>query len=678
MNEYPQQENTVHIPLESYPKKKKKIIGRIIGGVVLLMIAYAVYHLASVYLSPDKSIQQIYLIPHDAAFIIQSKNPVRDWEKFSGSNPWQCLSQSKSFAEISERAHFLDSVFRENKNLLSLVGEREMMISGHKIRAGFWDCLFVVDLQKVSKVNVVKTQAEQLYKLMDYRVTHRTYNEIDIMELRDPKTKDILYTAFVDNHYIASYSSSLIEASIDERNDPKIGLNPVFIETEKVTPEKGLCRIFINYAYLPSFLEIYMGEKNEFVSLISNSMNYAGFSFDSGKDKMELKGYTFLNEEPDPYVTAFLHSGKQMMRAHSILSERTASYINIGFDDPITFVRELEKTLAEKDEKMYETYKSSVGKVESLFGISLEEHFLSWMSGEFALTQSEPGLLGREPETMLAIRVKNREDARKNMEIIEGKVKKRTPINVKTVHYKGYEIKYTEMKGFFRLFFGKMFDKFEKPYYTYIEDYVVFSNKPASLLSFVEDYEQKRLLKDDKEFKNTLSRFEENSTFFTYLNTRKFFPLMKPLLSSGAWNDLQPNRNIVYSFPHAGFQVIGDKYQVDTRLLLGYKPYEEVDPEEEEETSVDYEEELSEGEIMSELKRFYVEKFQGNVYREFYPDGAIRSESEIKDGKRSGKYREYYEDGTLKIYGKYSKNQPKGTWKFYTPDGKLERKEKPE
>ena len=47
------------------------------------------------------------------------------------------------------------------------------------------------------------------------------------------------------------------------------------------------------------------------------------------------------------------------------------------------------------------------------------------------------------------------------------------------------------MKGFFRLFFGGLFDKFEKPYYTYVDDYVVFSNKASSLLSFVEDYDQK-------------------------------------------------------------------------------------------------------------------------------------------------------------------------------------------
>lgn len=117
------------------------------------------------------------------------------------------------------------------------------------------------------------------------------------------------------------------------------------------------------------------------------------------------------------------------------------------------------------------------------------------MSGEFAITQSEPGLLGHDPELILAIRAKSIKDARKNMEFIEKKIKRRTPVKIKTANYKDFEINYVEMKGFFRLFFGKLFDKFEKPYYTYVDDYVVFSNKAASLLSFVEDYEQKNLLK---------------------------------------------------------------------------------------------------------------------------------------------------------------------------------------
>ena len=37
-----------------------------------------------------------------------------------------------------------------------------------------------------------------------------------------------------------------------------------------------------------------------------------------------------------------------------------------------------------------------------------------------------------------------------------------------------------------------------------VDDYVVFSNKAASLLSFVEDYEQKNLLKNNPGFENAV------------------------------------------------------------------------------------------------------------------------------------------------------------------------------
>ena len=68
-----------------------------------------------------------------------------------------------------------------------------------------------------------------------------------------------------------------------------------------------------------------------------------------------------------------------------------------------------------------------------------KKNFLSWMSGEFAITQSEPGLLGHDPELILAIGAKSIKDARKNMEFIEKKIRRRTPLRIKTVDYKGFE-----------------------------------------------------------------------------------------------------------------------------------------------------------------------------------------------------------------------------------------------
>ena len=395
---------------------------------------------------------------------------------------------------------------------------------------------------------------------------------------------------------------------------------------------------------------------------------------------MEVKGYTLKKDSADPYVTALLNSGKHKMKAHEILSGRTALYTNIGFNSPVTFVKELENALSVHNKQLYDSFQSSRKKIEGLFGISLEENFLSWMSGEFAITQSEPGLLGHDPELILAIRAKSIKDARKNMEFIEKKIKRRTPVKIKTANYKDFEINYVEMKGFFRLFFGKLFDKFEKPYYTYVDDYVVFSNKAASLLSFVEDYEQKNLLKNNPGFENALSYLKSSSTIFLYTDVRKFYSQLKPMMNPATWNEIQSNKDVLYSFPYWTMQIIGEDQSASLQYVMDYSPYqlEEVDvaiatDEDDKEMNEDAE---TEKEQMSELKRFYIEKFEGNVLREFYPEGALKSEAEVKEGKRHGRYRQYYEDGTLKLRGKYANNKPKGTWKYYTEDGKFERKEK--
>ena len=674
--------NAEATPRKPVRKPQKKIAKMLLLLAAFVLAGYVVYSIGHVLFSPDNNVRQIYLIPEDAALIIETSDPINDWHKFSKSNTWQTLKQARSIAEVTATIESVDSIIKSNKTLLSLVGKRDMLISLHKTRTTGWDFLAVIDLQKASKMDMLKDQIETVLKLSGGEVTQRVYNSTIIHEMRDPETRDILYLAFVDNHLVLSYSSKLLQASVDGRKTPTIGLNDAYVESEKLIAGKGLVRLYINYAHLPQFMSIYLGGRNEYLDQFSHSMEFAGLFFNTDKEKMEVKGYTIRKEVADPYVTALLSSGKHKMKAHEVMSARTAFYTNIGFDDPATFVEELEKTLSANDPATYETYKNSRKKIESLFGISLNEHFLSWMSGEFALSQSEPGLLGREPELILAIRAKSIKDAHAKMDFIEKKIKNRTPIRIKTTNYKEFEVKYLEMKGFFRLFFGGLFDTFEKPYYTYIDDYVVFSNKSSSLLSFIEDYEQKNLLKNNPGFKKAYSYFHSNSTAFVYTDVPKFFPQLKTMVSATTWKDMQTNKEVLYSFPYWTMQIVGDKQQVSLHYIMDFKPYKEEPAAESSDEEIDKEDKAmneeaeTERELMSELKRFYVEKFEGNVLRDFYEDGTLKSESEIKDGKRHGRYREYDEAGKLRVRGKYAKNKPKGTWKYYTAEGKFERKEK--
>jgi len=657
----------------------RDIIRKALIAAGLTLAVYLIYSVLQIAISPDRNIQQIYLIPEDAAFILQSSNPVNDWKEFSNSAPWQTLKQAKPIEEIAERVNRLDSIVQSNQSLLSLVGKRDMMISIHRTRMNDWDYLMVLDMQKTSKLDMLKDQIELILRLADYSVTHRIYNEINILEMRDPQTREILYAAFVDNHFIASYTPRLVEAAIDARKKPKIGLEHGFIEADKRLAGKGLYRIFVNYAVLPHFMSIYAGSYNEYINLFSQSMDFAGLYFQADKQKLELKGHTLRRDTADPYITALLNSGRHSMKAHQIMSARTAFYSNIGFSNPQTFIRELEGALSINDKELYDSYVASRKNIESRFDILLDDHFLSWMSGEFALSQSEPGLLGREPELILAVRAKSMKDARKNMAFIEKRIKSKTPVRIKTVDYKGFEINYLEMKGFFRLFFGGLFDKFEKPYYTYIDEYVVFSNQAASLLSFIEDYEQKNLMKDNQGFSKALSHFDINSTIFLYVDIHRFYPQLQRMVNTKTWAELQTNKNVVYSFPYWSMQIVSNKESASIQYTMDYETYVPnpviVTDADEEDREMN-ENAGTEKEQLSELKRFYIEKFQGNILREFYPEGALKSETEVKEGRLHGRHREFYETGKLKVRGKYINNRPKGTWKYYTEEGKFERKEK--
>ena len=99
------------------PEKKKstsKIVKRTLVVAALALAVYVVYSVVYLFVSPDRNIQQIYLVPEDAAFIIQSSAPIEDWEKFSGSETWQCLKKAKSFEEVTESVEKLDSVVKSN------------------------------------------------------------------------------------------------------------------------------------------------------------------------------------------------------------------------------------------------------------------------------------------------------------------------------------------------------------------------------------------------------------------------------------------------------------------------------------------------------------------------------------------------------------------------------------
>jgi antitoxin component YwqK of YwqJK toxin-antitoxin module len=63
-------------------------------------------------------------------------------------------------------------------------------------------------------------------------------------------------------------------------------------------------------------------------------------------------------------------------------------------------------------------------------------------------------------------------------------------------------------------------------------------------------------------------------------------------------------------------------------------------------------------------------------WRDYYPDGKIRSEGKYDNGKQVGEWRYYFENGKTEQSGKFNKSgKTDGTWKWYYDNGQLRREE---
>ena len=662
-------ENNAERPVEK--KRSKKIFW---GILLTAILAFAVYIVYNLYLRPDNYLRQIYLVPKDAVYIIETDDPVNNWHKFAKCKPWQYLKEQQKMEEINQKADKLDSILHANQTLLELLGKRNLLISAHVTRKSNYDYLFIVDIQKTSKLESLKSQLETLFKASDFRVTQRNFKGEQIHELFDPVDRSTLYLAIVKNHLICSYTGLLVEKSIMEKDDPFIGRDLCYLDVEQKVPNGGLCKIYLNYQNMDNYLTMLTGISDPDLRDVYRPLSYTGLQFKASDDMLSLKGYTGLNESTeDSYLPALLHSGSHSVTAQKVLSGRTALYVDMGFDDPVKFIDNVENVL-QKDKEGYNAFKKNWDFIEKKLKIDIRKNFLSWMEGEVAFAQHTPGSLDKQNEFVAVIKMKNRKDAVQNLNIIEESIRKHTPVKFKTIEYEGYDIHFLEIKGFFRLLFGKMFDKLNKPYYTIIDDYAVFSNSTATLLSMIEDYRLGQTLEKDNDFKRFMKDFNAKSTIFAYTNTNKFFPLARNMVSAANWTGLQDNQNFVLCFPQTGFQLTGENEMFDTRWFgeFGISP-EEQEIEDIEPESVDFAERED---TLQNLERFYLEKFGKNVYTEFYEDGNIKSKSEISKGIKDGKYQAFFPSGKLQVAGKFKNNRKTGTWTYFDEDGKMVRKER--
>lgn len=634
------------------------------------------------YRATGVSSDALALIPNDAIYCVATSDPVKSWNQVARSAVWQHLQGNDYFAAITASANSLDSLIRDNEMLFSLIGSRSLIMSAHMIGTKDYDFLFLVDLQGVSGVRFINDYLSE-FTAEGYTIRKEKYQEHDIVIVHDRIANTNLYLSVPGSFLVASYTRKVLQSALDASASNQTLSSNAF---SQASPVSGDVQFYLNYTMLPRLMRVYSDGTNEYVNKLSQSLVTTSLSLSVENDLLKADGVTIVNDSVESYLKTLLLSGKGGSEFLEIAPQRTGFCVGLGFSSFGTFFENFEKNI-QQDVTEYAAYRESLEQVENYLRISVRQNIISWIGDEIAMLELQSSGAGLDTEVALILKAGNIEMARKELTYIEEQVRKRTPVKFKAVDHEGYSIRYLGMKGLFKVILGKFFARYDKPYYTIINNFVVFSNHPQTLKSMIDDYLARTTLDRSAEFREFRRHLDDESAALVYVNMPVLFNTMKGMADAATRASMDKNKPYIVSFRHIAFQLVPQDGRFRTLFVQKFVPVDAaqeavIDDSRADSLAIDEgDDELTDVPVDAgrpdndddpmKLPYIYVRDLNAKRYTGYFPDSLVQFEVEIRNGFKDGSFTEYYPSGREKMTGKFRSDKRDGVWRLYGEDGKL-------
>ncbi len=647
----------------------------IFSALIILVLLISLFFLRS-----SSGYRSIYFVPDDAIIIIDVKDPIKTWDKIVHSKAWNHFSNNEFFNDLNSEINSYDSLVNSSKFLLKLVGKKSVTLSQHSIGNGKYEYIYIVDVGKIAKSkNPEKIVNSVLGK--GYEVTSRKYKESKIVELFDVNESIYYFMAFSKGKLIFSFEPKLVEKAIDASNDKLIGRDMKFLDVQSKIGNKGILSIYFKYENLSQLVNSLSTEAAQNFSKNTRYMCYSGVFFNiNAEGLISLEGYTSLKDTtPDEYLD-MLVNGDNEVNSANVIPLRVASMAKVNMNDAQDF---FEKTMKSMGQEEYDEYILNVTSLEKKLKINLDKNLFSWIDKEVVMLQTQPSNLGRDNEFAAILYASDSAKATKNLHFLWKQIKKHTPVKIKTVNYKNYPIDYVAFPGITQTLFGETLEKLEKPYFTQIENSVVISNHPQTLKNIIDDYLNKESLINSVDYYNFTKLFDNNSSAYLYFEPPVLFSNLKGFVDAKSWQKLKQNKNYITCFKQGGVQINRIDNLLHFVLKAQYKPeIKEWKKQQYNSTEIfslfNYSEsktEIAEQAEIDTLPKIIISNLDAKKQEEFFDDGILKLEVELKNGLKHGNLKQYHENGELYLKGEYENDEPVGKWKYYDENGKLVKKD---
>ena len=320
-----------------------------------------------------------------------------------------------------------------------------------------------------------------------------------------------------------------------------------YIKSNHKLSKNSLAVLYLNFNYLGGLEQLATPEK------FKGRNAFANYSYSFSKDRILFNGNTTINDENN-YLNLFSTTKAGKISIDAILPESTANYTIYIMDNYAAWSKGLAGWFAAN--KKIEQVGKTINRINSRYNLDLNNTFPQYFKNQLITFQL------KSTETFGAINLTN------------GDKLSQLLLDVSSEY--NQEIMLLKEPGLLYAYFGEPFEKFNKPYYVIIDNYMVFSTYPSSLQVFLNSYKNDRQLINNKDYTDARNQLVAESNIVYYLNHKNsekiatgnlYLPYFKLY---NAEDKLGRFNNLIY-------QLSSDQKKFQTNLLISKTPEVVVD-----------------------------------------------------------------------------------------------------
>lgn len=482
---------------------------------------------------------------------LNNENTIKDLALQSATNNAAIIfsfQNDRSFYQIIEGQDLLQQVLGKEKMAL-LNSLKDNVINDKVINSYFADqqvylSILPDDDKKLNFLITIQIKEDKNFKqLYNFLKTKKTLlqekDDVYSIKLNDSTN----FFSGVQNQVLTISTSKKLVNNAAVRLDE----NPFteYIKHNKLLNKNVLAHLYINFNQAPLLLKnLLAGNINGELTIFNNQNSFAALNYNFSKEKILFNGNTEL-KATDNYLKLFENIPPQDISITNLLPNNTANYNLYAYDNYKKWFRAFVALQTAKNER--KKAKDIIDAVKNEYRVDLSSVFEPYVKNQFISFQLST------TEKLGAIALTNGEKVKQLLLDVSADYDEEIKI------FKSSDILYS--------FFGEPFKKFRRPYYTIIDNNLVFANNVSTVQSFLNSYKNNRLLIGVASYQDAINQLSTTLNIGYYVNTKNSIDIFRNNVLQPYYKHLRADSGLK-SFDTFYYQMSADKNKFITNMLL--------------------------------------------------------------------------------------------------------------